>query len=84
MTTTTNTINLSDIAAVIRSDWKNISPYAADYVDAMSKIRSINDNYYHDTAAGVVMYFLANAAGWRGDIAKATKAQLKQLLKELN
>jgi hypothetical protein len=84
MNTTINTVNLSDVAALIRSDWKNISPYAADYLDAMSRLNSIHDTYYYDTAAGVVMYFLANAAGWRGDVAKTTKAQLKQLLKENN
>jgi len=70
---------LSDIAEIIRNDWVKPSPYAVQYIDAMAQLRSINDNYYADTAYGVVCYFLANANGWRGDTARTVKLHLKQL-----
>lgn len=76
-----NNASLSDIAALIRSDWKNISPYAAPYLDAMSELNSVNDLYIYDTAHSVILYFLANATTWRGDTARAVKSYLKELVK---
>jgi hypothetical protein len=74
-----NSASLADIAALIRSDWQNISPYAAPYVDAMSQINNINDVYITESANTVVLYFLANAGTWRGDTARAVKAYLKRI-----
>ena len=68
---------LYQIAADIRSNWKNVSPYAEPYLDAMSELESIHDNYYLDSAKSVVLYFLANATGFRGPEAKRIKAELK-------
>jgi len=70
---------LSYIAQIIRADWAKPSPYAVQYIDAMAQLRSIDDNYYADTAHGVVCYFLANANGWRGDTARTVKLHLKRL-----
>jgi hypothetical protein len=47
----------------------------------MYSLNSINDDYYYDTGKSVVRYFLANAASWRGDTARAIKAELKAMLK---
>jgi hypothetical protein len=68
------------IARDIRSDWAK--PYfgAVPYLDAMSSLDSISDNYYYDTADSVVRYFLANASTWRGDTARRIKAELKAML----
>ncbi len=72
---------LSTIALDIRSNWKNVSPHAKPYLDAMRELDSIHDYYYCDTAESVVLHFLSNASGWRGEEAKRIKAELKELLK---
>ena len=72
---------LSTIAEIIRINWDNPSPYAVPYINAMAQLRSIDDSYYADTAKSVVMYFLCNAAGWRGDTARLVKAHLKKAVK---
>ena len=65
------------IANEIRKDWKKVSPYAEPYLDAMGHIDDINDDYYLDSAKSVVLYFLSNATGWRGDTARRIKSELK-------
>jgi hypothetical protein len=37
--------------------------------------------YYADTGRSIVLYFLNNATSWKGDTAKAVKAELKLRLK---
>lgn len=73
------TRSLSAIAAEIRRDWKNVYFGAKPYLDAMSELNSINDNYYADSGQSVVVYFLANATTWRGETAKRIKAELKAM-----
>lgn len=70
---------IHEIADEIRKDWKNVSPYAKPCLDAMGQLDSIEDNYYFDSARSVVLYFLSNAASWRGDTAKRIKAELKAM-----
>jgi len=70
---------LSYIAEVIRVNWNNPSPHAVPYIDAMAQLRSIDDNYYADSAESVVVRFLCNAQTWRGDTARAVKAHLNKL-----
>lgn len=72
--------DLSVIAADIRRHWANPSVYAVPYLDAMSVLSSIRGRYYEDSAESVVLYFLSNASGWRGDDARRIKAELKNLL----
>lgn len=72
---------LYTIAREIRKDWTKVSPYAAPYLQAMSVLTSIEDNYLFDSARSVVSYFLANAGSWRGETAKRIKAELKAMLK---
>jgi hypothetical protein len=72
---------LYKIAYEIRCDWFNLSPHAKPYLDAMSTLDDIADNYYADSGESVVAYFLANAAGWKGATARAIKTELKQMLK---
>jgi hypothetical protein len=70
---------LYEIAAEIRKDWKK--PYfgAVPYLEAMSSLGSINENYGADSAKSVVLYFLSNASTWRGEIAKRVKKELKAI-----
>lgn len=73
---------LFEIASEIKADWKNWrNSYACDYLRAMSVLNSIEEYYYYDSARGIVLYFLANAQGWRGEVAKRIKAELKEMVK---
>jgi len=76
---------LHQIAREINDDWrvqgKGVSLYARPYLDALLTLESIDDNYYQDSADSVVRYFLANASTYRGEKAKALKAELKSMLK---
>ena len=72
--------SLCTIAREIYEDWKKVSPYAKPYLDAMATLHSPTDNYINDSGTSVVLYFLANAQGWRGERARTIKAELKALL----
>ena len=54
--------------------------YAQSYVDALTQLNSIHDQYYADSAASVVRYALSNLTGWKGEKARAIKAELNSLL----
>lgn len=74
------TRTLNEIAREIYKDWgAKIYFGARPYLEAMSTLNSINDNYLHDSGKSIVLYFLANAQTWRGDTAKRIKAELKAL-----
>ncbi len=68
------------IASEVKADWKNVNFGAVPYLNAMSRLDSISDTYGQDSAKSIVLYFLSNASGWRGEIAKKTKAELKQMV----
>jgi len=70
------------IAKEIRRDWTKLSPCAKPYLDAMDSISDIQENYIADTARDVVLRFLCNATGWRGETARRVKKELKSLLGE--
>lgn len=69
------------IAKDIGKYWPN--PYfgARPYIIAMESLDSIDDFYMQDSARSIVLYFLANAATWRGDKARQIKEELKELTK---
>ncbi len=70
-----------EIANDIRYHWKNVNYAAKPYLEAMYGISDINEMYYADTAKSVVLYFLSNAASFRGEDARRLKAELKEMLK---
>lgn len=71
---------LSAIARDIKKDWGAKVNYAArPYLDAMLGLESVNDNYGFDSGRSVVLYFLGNAASYRGEKAKALKLELKKV-----
>ena len=80
-TTETTTRPLYVIAAEIQRDWAK--PYfgAVPYLKAMRALTDITDKIYYDDGVGVVSYFLANATTWKGDKARAIKAELRAMLK---
>jgi hypothetical protein len=75
----TRSINI--IARDISNDWAK--PYfgAVPYLDAMHSLSTMQDKFYFDDASDVVRYFLANANTWKGETARAIKAELKAMLK---
>ena len=73
---------ISEIAREIQRDWGERVNYAArPYLDAMFELDSVHDMYGADHGLGIVRYFLANAASWRGETARRIKGELKLLLK---
>jgi len=70
---------LYQIANEIRKDWKPVYFGAVPYLDAMSSLDSIDDNYICDSGKSVVIYFLSNAGTWRGETAKRIKLELKKM-----
>ena len=79
-TTTTAARPLHTIARDIQRDWSKPNYAAVPYLQAMRALDSISDKYYYDDAESVVRYFLSNATSWRGDKARAIKAELKAML----
>ena len=72
---------LNVIASEVRRDWQKVNFAAKPYLDAMSSLNSINDSYGWDSAKSIVLYFLGNASTWKGEKAKAIKAELKAMCK---
>lgn len=70
---------LYEIADEIAADWKPVYFGAVPYLQAMHALRSIDEDYYEDSGASVVLYFLANAGTWRGETARRIKAELRAL-----
>jgi hypothetical protein len=70
---------LYDIARDIKKAWPKVNYAAKPYLDAMLDLSSINDKYGYDSAKSIVLYFLANAASFRGDEAKTLKLELKTI-----
>jgi hypothetical protein len=75
---------LNTIAADIEQKWQNVNYAARPYLDAMHTLKSIDDKYYADSAESVVLYFLSNAKGWRGENARTIKAELKAIANFIN
>ena len=68
------------ITKEITEDWKN--PYfgAKPYIQAMQSLGGIDDYYGVEPAKDIIMYFLANAGTWRGEVARRVKKELNQLI----
>ena len=46
----------------------------------MDDIVDIKDKYFFDDGKDIVLYFLANAQTWRGEVARSIKKELKSRL----
>lgn len=64
------------IAQDIIDNWPKVNYAAKPYLEAMSGMRSIDDMYGLEDGVMIVLYFLSNASGWRGEAAKRIKAEL--------
>jgi hypothetical protein len=69
------------IAREIARDWKK--PYfgAVPYIEAMMTMDTPDDAYGCDPGREIVLYFLANANTWRGEVARRVKSELKGMVK---
>ena len=76
---TTEKRSIRSIALDIRREWIKVNYAAKPYLDAMMELDSINDKYGFDNAKSIILYFLSNASSFRGERAKALKAELKAL-----
>ena len=78
-------MSLSEIASVIYEDHresrKQVNYAAKPYLEAMTTLRSIKDNYMMDSGSSIVAYLLGNLSSWRGEVAKAVKKELNKRLK---
>ena len=70
-----------EIAREIRKTWSPVNYTAKPYLEAMASLDRITDDYGYDSGKSVVLYFLSNASGWRGEDARRIKAELKALCK---
>ena len=72
---------IREIALEIKSDWKNVSPFAAQQLEAMTQLETMSDVYIAESAGMIVASFLGNATGWRGETARRIKKELNSMLK---
>lgn len=68
---------LKEIAKEISKEWPTIGRGALPYLNAMYSVNTVNDAYGADDGRMIVLYFLSNATGWRGEAARRIKAELK-------
>jgi hypothetical protein len=61
--------------------WKNKYAHALAYVEPMQYLSSIDQDYGCDSGRSVVAYALGNLSTWKGEKAKAIKAELNAMLK---
>jgi hypothetical protein len=73
---------LYEIAKDIQRDWATPSIHATPYINAMRDLGHVKESYGADDGTSIVLYFLCNAQGWRGPVAKRVKAELKALVAE--
>ena len=74
-------MSISQIADLISTEWQKVNYTAKPYLSAMHSLESASDSFGYDSGKSVILYFLANASSWRGDVAKEIKAELKRRTK---
>ncbi len=74
----TTTRPIFEIANDIRRVWGSRVNYAAaPYLDALTTIGASSDRYGQDEGDELILRFLSNASGFRGEAARTLKAELK-------
>lgn len=71
-------MDMEGIAKAKHKYWRAAFPYAAPYADAMMSLQTVNDHYGFDSGFEIVARFLSNASTWKGETAKAIKAELRK------
>ena len=68
------------IAREVTDNWSNVYFGAVPYLQAMHTLDDVDEMYGADTAESIIVYFLANAHTWRGEVARRIKKELKELI----
>lgn len=74
-------------SAVVASKGKRVPQprekfaYAMPYINAALNLDKIEERYFEDSGKSVVAYMLSNLTTYRGETAKALKAELKEMIK---
>lgn len=77
-------LTISEIAFLIRKEWKKINFAAEPYLEAMECFDGVDPKvlmYGLDDGVSVVLYFLGNANSFRGDLAREVKRELNRRCK---
>jgi len=69
--------SLQSICRTIRRNWPNMPACAAAYFEPLASLESLQNDYGLDSGKSIALYFLSNASTWKGDVARAIKAELK-------
>ena len=72
---------ISEVARDISRAWPKPHFTAKPYLDAMKSLGTASDQFGLESAKSIVLYFLSNAAAFRGPQAKALKQELKEIIK---
>ena len=78
---------INEIAAEIAGEinngnWPRKNAYAAiPYLNGMAEVEALDEPYHSDSGKSLVLYFLANASTWRGEVARRVKKELNDMLK---
>ncbi len=62
-------------------DWRRKYYASLAYVEPMTCLNSINDNYGMDSGSSIVAYALSNLTIWKGEVARGIKKELNAILK---
>lgn len=86
-------LSIHALARIIGQNWSKVTQAgtpsafgsigqhpANPYWQAMSQMQSVEDSYGYDSGREIVLRFLGNATGWRGETARLVKAELKRRL----
>lgn len=73
-------LTLSELASMCHNDWKKPFFGAVPYLNALRAlpVMTAKAMYGFDDAGSIIRYFLGNASAWRGETAKAVKAEFKR------
>jgi hypothetical protein len=71
---------LHKIADEITSRWREPADEARPYIYGLRHLGTMDDKFGSDDAEDIVLRFLGNARGWRGEDAKRIKAELRAML----
>lgn len=75
-------MSIAEIANEVYKEWKPVHAWAKPYLEAMTTMQTIKDNYGSDSGTSIVAYFLSNAQTFKGEAAKAIKKELNKRLKK--
>jgi hypothetical protein len=79
-------LTISQFVPLIKANWRATAKNgiyfgAVPYLQAMACVNALDDQYGCEDGRTQVLYFLSNAQTWKGEVAKAIKAELNKRLK---